>query len=67
MDMTKTVSSGPDDVRYFNVDNTFALFIKEENKDVPYFALKVDNITKYQQQRFKIKSNYDIIFCKEMK
>ena len=47
--MTKTVSSGPDDVRYFNVDNTFALFIKEENKDVPYFALKVDNITKYQQ------------------
>ena len=49
MDMTKTVSNGPDDVRYFNVDNTFALFIKEENKDVPYFALKVDDITKYQQ------------------
>ena len=49
MDMTKTVSIGPDDVRYFNVDNTFALFIKEENKDVPYFALKVDDITKYQQ------------------
>lgn len=49
MDMTKTTSGGPNDIRYFNVDNTFALFIKEENKDVPYFALKVDDITKYQQ------------------
>lgn len=49
MDTTKTTSTGPSDTRYFNVDNTFALFIKEKDKNIPYFALKVDDITKYQQ------------------
>lgn len=28
--------------RYFNFDNKFILFLKEENKANPYFALKVD-------------------------
>lgn len=36
-------------IRNFYVDDTFALFLKESNKDKPYFALKVDDITKFQQ------------------
>ena len=35
--------------RYFYFNDTFALFIKEKNKDVPYFAARVDDINKYQQ------------------
>lgn len=34
--------------RYFNIDNTFAIFLKEENKELPYFAARIDDITKYQ-------------------
>ena len=37
-----------DGYEYFNVDNTFALFLKEESKDRPYFAARIDNIKKYQ-------------------
>lgn len=33
--------------RYFNLDDTFALFLKEEGKDMPYFGVVVDDITKY--------------------
>ena len=35
--------------RYFYVNGTFALFLKESNKDKPYFALRVDDISKFQQ------------------
>lgn len=35
--------------RYFYVNDTFALFLKESNKDKPYFALRVDDISKFQQ------------------
>lgn len=49
MDTLKTTSAGPNDTRYFNVDSTFVLFIKEKDKEIPYFALKVNDITKYQQ------------------
>ena len=35
--------------RYFYINDTFALFLKESNKDKPYFALKVDDISKFQQ------------------
>ena len=37
-----------DGYEYFNVDNTFALFLKEESKDKPYFAARIENIKKYQ-------------------
>ena len=30
------------------IDNTFALFLKEESKDKPYFAARIENIKKYQ-------------------
>ena len=38
----------PDEIREFFVDDTFAIFLIEENKDTPYFAGKIDDITKFQ-------------------
>lgn len=38
----------PEEKREFSVDNTFAIFLIEEGKDTPYFAGKIDDITKYQ-------------------
>lgn len=34
--------------REFYIDDTFVIFLKEENKEIPYFAAKVDDITKFQ-------------------
>lgn len=34
--------------RYFYVDNTFALFLREKGKEKPYFAGRIDDITKFQ-------------------
>ena len=34
--------------REFAIDNTFAIFLKEEGKDKPYFAGKINDITKFQ-------------------
>lgn len=49
VDSWKTTSmAGEEKTRYFNVNDTFALFLKEETKDIPYLALRVDDITKYQ-------------------
>ena len=36
------------EIREFFIDNTFAIFLKEENKDTPYFAGKINDITKFQ-------------------
>ena len=36
--------------RYFYFNDTFALFIKEKGKDVPYFATRVDNIYLFQKE-----------------
>ncbi|MCL1930034.1 hypothetical protein FWF93_02765 [Candidatus Saccharibacteria bacterium] len=38
----------PEEPRYFNVDSTFALFIRQKGRPQPYFATRVDDITKYQ-------------------
>ena len=37
-----------DEIREFFIDDTFAIFLIEENKDTPYFAGKIDDITKFQ-------------------
>lgn len=37
-----------DEIREFAIDNTFVLFLKEEGKDTPYFAGKINDITKFQ-------------------
>lgn len=34
--------------RYFYVDNTFALFLREEGSEKPYFAATIDDISKLQ-------------------
>lgn len=34
--------------RYFNVDDTFAMFLREKGKSKPYFAGRIDDITKFQ-------------------
>lgn len=37
-----------DEIREFAIDNTFVLFLKEEGKNTPYFAGKINDITKFQ-------------------
>lgn len=34
--------------RYFYVNDTFAIFLREKGEDVPYFAARVDDINKFQ-------------------
>ncbi len=34
--------------RYFNVDDKFAIFLKEEGKSLPYFAANIEDISKFQ-------------------
>ncbi len=36
------------ETREFNIDNTFTIFLKENGKDMPYFAAKISDITKFQ-------------------
>lgn len=36
------------EIREFNIDNTFTIFLKENGKDIPYFAAKISDITKFQ-------------------
>lgn len=36
------------DYRYFHLDNTYAMFLKEKDKDVPYFAALIANVENYQ-------------------
>ena len=47
-DVKTTAMPNMNEPRYFNIDNTFALFLKEESKDKPYFAARIENIKKYQ-------------------
>lgn len=50
MDVVKFSSLNPkDESRNFNIDSTFAIFLKEANKDKPYFAARIDDISKYQE------------------
>ena len=37
--------------RIFYVDDTFALFLREEDNENPYFALKIEDITKFQESK----------------
>lgn len=42
------IAEKPKNTRYFFVDDTFAIFLKEKSKDIPYFGAKINDITKYQ-------------------
>ena len=50
MTVTSSISEKPkkDEPRYFYVDDTFAIFLREKGKTKPYFAGRVDDITKFQ-------------------
>ena len=39
----------PEEPRYFYLDDTFAMFLREEGQDLPYFATRIDDITKFQK------------------
>ena len=48
----KATAIGPgnlkDEPRYFYVDDTFAIFLREKGKTKPYFAGRINDITKFQ-------------------
>lgn len=48
MMVSKTSIVIPEVKREFIVDDTFAIFLKENGKDNPYFAGKISDITKFQ-------------------
>ena len=48
MDVMKSVIGISMKKRYFYVDKTFAVFLKEASKDKPYFAARIDDIRKFQ-------------------
>lgn len=49
MDVVKFSSlDSKEESRSLNVNKTFTIFLKEDSKDKPYFAARVDDITKYQ-------------------
>lgn len=45
-----SVGSKPkeDEPRYFYVDDTFAIFLREKGQSMPYFAGRIEDITKFQ-------------------
>ncbi len=44
----KATSSAPNQSRNFYIDDTFAIFLREKGKSMPYFASRIDDITKFQ-------------------
>ena len=48
MMIMKATAIVPDEKREFVVNDTFAMFLKENGKDKPYFACKVSDMSKFQ-------------------
>lgn len=44
----QSIELEPAEKREFFIDDTFAIFLKEEGKDTPYFAGLINDITKFQ-------------------
>lgn len=44
----QSIEFEPEEKREFFIDNTFAIFLVEEEKDTPYFAGFINDITKFQ-------------------
>ena len=49
IDMENYMTAVEDETRYFYLDDTFAIFLREKGKDMPYFAGRIEDITKFQQ------------------
>ena len=47
---TTSVPEDPPQPRYFYLDNTFALFIREKDQPQPCFAARIDDIEKFQSK-----------------
>ncbi len=47
IDVKNTASKGAE-LRYFYVDDTFAVILREKGRNLPYFVGKITDITKYQ-------------------
>ena len=48
MVMLESALMPPEEIREFFIDDTFAIFLIEEDKDIPYFAGKITDISKFQ-------------------
>ena len=49
MTATNSISSEPPkEHRYFYFDKPYIMFLKESNKDLPYFAAQISDITLFQ-------------------
>lgn len=48
MQIVKYAAALDDTSRSFNFDDTFIIFLKEEEKDLPYFAAKISDIKQFQ-------------------
>ena len=48
MVLKSAIAIEPEEKREFFIDDTFAIFLQEEGKDVPYFAGVISDITKFQ-------------------
>lgn len=46
-----------EEIREFLVDDSFTIFLQEEGKSLPYFAAKIDDISKFQTSNTKIEKN----------
>lgn len=47
-DMMSAIDEDRPSPRYFYVDDTFALFIRQKGSTLPYFAARIEDITKFQ-------------------
>ena len=48
MVMLESAMMPPKEIREFFIDDTFAIFLIEDDKDTPYFAGKITDISKFQ-------------------
>ena len=46
-----------DEIREFLVDDSFTIFLQEQGKSLPYFAAKIDDISKFQTNNTKLEKN----------
>ncbi len=49
IDMNEFTSAYEPEDRYFYLNDTFAIFLREKGRSIPYFAGRINDITKFQQ------------------
>lgn len=56
MMMKETAAIMPQEPREFIVDDTFTIFLKEQGKELPYFAAKISDISQVQSDATKMEN-----------